>query len=279
MEVPETTESGRRSASACRRASLPSGTTVAAKRLKAPSSQRWKASDAAFLMRQVSVASRLRHHNLVRLLGYNITTDLCVLLYQFAPMGLRREVAHGRLPKAGRSWPTLSWAQRVRVALDAANGLAYLHGAGVTHHDVRSTNVLLFEGFSAKIADYDMFKQLPVNDVESNFVFQVTGASRWYLPPEFTTTGQVTQKGDVFCFGVVLLELLTGNKAKDSKLKLVVHHSAWLRFDPKLNRQYPQTGARKLAKIALGCLKPKPASRPSMATVAREIQECLAGGQ
>ncbi|GJN20746.1 hypothetical protein PR202_gb08163 [Eleusine coracana subsp. coracana] len=255
-------------------------------------------------MRQVSVASRLRHHNLVRLLGYNITTDLCVLLYQFAPMGtlhdtlhftngfssrgedatnalafssdddgkahpafsssrlqagaararwgaavqeqelrwlgLRREVAHGRLPKAGRSWPTLSWAQRVRVALDAANGLAYLHGAGVTHHDVRSTNVLLFEGFSAKIADYDMFKQLPVNDVESNFVFQVTGASRW-----FTTTGQVTQKGDVFCFGVVLLELLTGNKAKDSKLKLVVHHSAWLRFDPKLNRQYPQTGARK----------------------------------
>ncbi|GJM84672.1 hypothetical protein PR202_ga00365 [Eleusine coracana subsp. coracana] len=207
------------------RTSLPSGTTVAAKRLKAPSSQRWKASDAAFLMRQVSVASRLRHHNLVRLLGYNITADLCVLLYQssppWAPSTTPCTVApHGRLAKAGRSWPTLSWAQRVRVALDAANGLAYLHGAGVTHHDVRSTNVLLFQGFRAKIGDYDLFKQLPEKDVEND-----SWCMLWALQVRYH--GPSDPEGrDVFCFGVVLLELLTGNKAEDSKLKLVLHHSA-----------------------------------------------------
>ncbi|GJN20745.1 hypothetical protein PR202_gb08162 [Eleusine coracana subsp. coracana] len=103
----------------------------------------------------VSTASRLRHHNLVRLLGYNITADLRALLYEFASLGTLHDALHGPRGEAvPQGWPAvmmapLSWTQRVQIALDAAKGLAYLHEAGVTHHDVRSTNVLLFQGFRA----------------------------------------------------------------------------------------------------------------------------------
>ncbi|KAK3157674.1 hypothetical protein QOZ80_2AG0125950 [Eleusine coracana subsp. coracana] len=262
------------------KASLPSGMTVAAKRLGTPSVQRRKASDVAFLMRQVSAAARLRHENVVQLLGYCLTADLHVLLYEYADVGTLHDALHGPRPAgAGRVSPspvmttTLSWAQRVQIALDAAKGLAYLHEAGVTYRDVRSTNVLLFQGFRAKIGDYDLFKQLPEKDVENGYAIHATRAAHGYFPPELCVMGLVTQKSDVYSFGIVLVELLTGIKPTDPAFVEALSRGTVPRIDPKLGREYPGDAATKLAMIALWCLKHKSASRPSMATVVTEIKE------
>jgi pto-interacting protein 1 len=150
---------------------LRGGRPVVVKRLEKPSKH---ASNVVFL-RQLSVASRLNHDNFVHLLGYTISNDLRVLVYEYATMGTLHDVLHGdrellgqppapapEQGAAGGGRPVLSWIHRVQIALDAARGLEYLHETvrpAVTHKDVRSTNVLLFEGFRAKIADYNMFSQ------------------------------------------------------------------------------------------------------------------------
>ncbi|GJN20744.1 hypothetical protein PR202_gb08160 [Eleusine coracana subsp. coracana] len=254
-----------------------------------------KASDVAFLMRQVSAAASLRHENVVQLLGYCFTANLRVLLYEFAPLGTLHDALHGPRPAgAGRVSPvtrtTLSWAQRVQIALDAVKGLACLHEAGVTYRDVRSTNVLLFQGFRAKIGDYDLFKQLPEEDVEIGYVIHATRAAHGLC-----VMGLVTQKSDVYSFGIVLVELLTGIKPNDPAFDYALSRGTVPSIDPKLGGEYPEDAATKvglhacpstnlagcssasaclkLVMIALWCLKHKSASRPSMATVVTEIQE------
>ncbi|CAN6305026.1 unnamed protein product [Urochloa humidicola] len=273
------------------RATLPSGTAAVAKRLGTPHSGTWGATENAFLRQQVSVLSMLRHDNLVRLLGYTIAPDLRVLLFEFATAGTLHDFLHGPRgepqPETG-SRPaavTLSWAQRTRIALDVARGLQYLHeAAAVTHWGIRSTNVLLFEGLRAKIADYDVFAQggdLRVPCRRSTDIYV------GYLPPEYVMYGsRVARKADVYSFGVVLLELLTGRKSCDvtqHPSRMLAHWAIpllrkgrveqWI--DPKLGMQYPPAGALKLARIAQQCLQDQPRSRPSMGAVAQMISDIV----
>ncbi|XP_039781288.1 PTI1-like tyrosine-protein kinase 3 [Panicum virgatum] len=280
------------------RATLRGGRAAAAKRLiRAPPAA------AGILREQVAAASKLRHENVVRLLGYSITAGLPVLLYELADVGTLHDVLHGtRPPLAGpRGAPapastsirrpppataTLGWEQRVRIALDAAAGLAYLHAAAVTHRGVRSTSVLLFQGFRAKIAEHDVFKQkqqLADQDLTQTVIRYVPDTEvGYYHPMELMCSGR---KMDVFSFGVVLLELLTGRKPHDNTLpgtRVQQFLMFWARpllaqgrveecIDPKLGDQYPPAGALKLGRIALQCLQDHPASRPSMDTVVRLI--------
>jgi pto-interacting protein 1 len=200
-------------------ATLRGGRHAVVKRLEKPSKH---ASNVVFL-KQLSVASRLRHDNFVRLLGYTISNDLRVLVYEYATMGTLHDVLHGdREALAGQGGggrPVLSWIHRVHIALDAARGLEYLHKLvrpAVTHKDVRSTNVLLFEGFRAKLADYNMFSQAA--DMARLNRSTHTLGSFGYQAPEYAMTGQMTDKSDVYSFGIVLLELLTGRKPLDRTL-------------------------------------------------------------
>ncbi|CAL4933855.1 unnamed protein product [Urochloa decumbens] len=248
------------------RATLPGDRAAAAKRLiiRTPEPDGSAADAGIILKQQVAVASRLRHDNVVRLLGYNITADLPVLLYELAGVGTLHDALHGPEEEAAPAL-RLSWEQRVRIALDAARGLAYLHEAAlpVAHHDVRSSNVLLFEGLRAKIAGHNVFKELEV----------------WNRRP----VSRLTAKSDVYSFGVVLLELLTGRKPFDDTLPRDQHIlDSWAApllaegrveecIDPKLGDQYPPAGALKLGRIAVQCLHVQPTSRPSMDTVARLI--------
>jgi pto-interacting protein 1 len=139
------------------RASLRTGRAAAAKRFIG---RGWRAcyNDLALMRRRLSAASRLRHPNVVRLLRYTATLDLCVILYEFADMGTLHDALHGSGGGA------LSWAQRVLIALYAARGLTYLHGAAVTHGGVRSSKVLMFPGFRAKIAHHDVLRELDDDD-------------------------------------------------------------------------------------------------------------------
>ncbi|KAL6641437.1 hypothetical protein ACP70R_019618 [Stipagrostis hirtigluma subsp. patula] len=275
------------------RASLRGGRAAAAKRLE----RKLSPGDAAVLRRQLAAASRLRHDNVARLLGYTIAGDLGVLLYEFADLGTLHDVLHGpregidpaperrKKPASSRSAaPTrLSWEQRARIALDAARGLEYLHeGAAppVTHRDVRSTNVLLFEGSRAKIGDHDLFKQAPECELNAHVVVHPGAAVYW--PPECLTTGHTTPKFDVYSFGVVLVELLTGRKPEtlwqlrgllDWVTAMVTEDRIEEFMDPKLGGQYPRDEALKLGRIAVQCLQEGPKSRPSMDAVARAIRD------
>ncbi|XP_062183838.1 PTI1-like tyrosine-protein kinase 3 [Phragmites australis] len=269
------------------RVTLRSGRPAVVKRLEKPSK---RATNVVFL-KQLSAASRLKHENFVRLLGYTISGDLRVLVYEFATMGTLHDVLHGdrgvlvrepEQPSIGR--PVLSWAHRVQIALDAARGLEYLHEMvrpAVTHKDVRSTNVLIFEGFRAKIADYNMFSQAA--DMARLNRSTHTLGSFGYQAPEYAMMGQMTDKSDVYSFGIVLLELLTGRKPLDRTLPqgqrslvnwatpILTEDRVQECIDPSLGDEYPPAGALKLSRIAVQCLQYDPAFRPSMGTVARVI--------
>ncbi|KAL8491870.1 hypothetical protein ACS0TY_023460 [Phlomoides rotata] len=142
-------------------AQLNDGKEVAVKKLDVASEPD---SNVEFLT-QVSMVSRLKHDNLVELLGYCVDGNLRVLAYEFATMGSLHDILHGRKGVQGaQPGPTLDWMQRVRIAVDAARGLEYLHEKvqpSIIHRDIRSSNVLLFEDYKAKIADFNLSNQAP----------------------------------------------------------------------------------------------------------------------
>lgn len=114
---------------------------------------------------QVSVISRLKHDNFVDMLGYCLEGDQRLLAYEFATMGSLHDILHGRKGVAGaQPGPALDWMQRIKIVVDAAKGLEYLHEKvqpSVVHRDIRSSNVLLFEDYKAKIADFNLSNQSP----------------------------------------------------------------------------------------------------------------------
>jgi len=266
-------------------ANLSNGKAVAVKKLDVSSEPD---TDSDFLT-QVSVVSRLKHENLVELLGYCVEGNLRVLAYEFATMGSLHDILHGRKGVQGaQPGPTLDWMQRVRIAVDAARGLEYLHEKvqpSIIHRDIRSSNVLLFEDFKAKVADFNLSNQAPDNAarLHSTRVLGTFG----YHAPEYAMTGQLTQKSDVYSFGVVLLELLTGRKPVDHTMprgqqSLVTWATPRLSedkvkqcVDPKLKGEYPPKGVAKLAAVAALCVQYEAEFRPNMSIVVKALQPLL----
>ncbi|CAN8295270.1 unnamed protein product [Cochlearia groenlandica] len=235
-------------------------------------------SDADFLS-QVSMVSRLKHENLIKLLGFCVDGNLRVLAYEFATMGSLHDILHG---------PTLDWITRVKIAVDAAKGLEYLHDKtqpSVIHRDIRSSNVLLFQDYKAKISDFNLSNQAPDNAarLHSTKVLGTFG----YHAPEYAMTGQLTHKSDVYSFGVVLLELLTGRKPVDHTMprgrqSLVTWATPRLSedkvkqcIDPKLNADYPPKAVAKLAAVAALCVQYEAESRPNMSTIVKALKPLL----
>ncbi|KQK07683.1 hypothetical protein BRADI_2g36980v3 [Brachypodium distachyon] len=172
------------------------------------------------LLAQVSMVSRLKHENVVELLGYCVDGSIRVLAYEFATMGSLHDMLHGRKGvKGAQPGPVLSWAQRVKIAVGAAKGLEYLHEKAqphIIHRDIKSSNVLLFDDDVAKIADFDLSNQAP--DMAARLHSTRVLGTFGYHAPEYAMTGQLSSKSDVYSFGVVLLELLTGRKPVDHTL-------------------------------------------------------------
>ncbi|XP_047334772.1 PTI1-like tyrosine-protein kinase 1 isoform X2 [Impatiens glandulifera] len=238
---------------------------------------------------QVSMVSRLKHENFVELLGYCVEGNTRVLAYEFATMGSLHDILHGRKGVQGaQPGPVLDWMQRVRIAVDAARGLEYLHEkvqSSIIHRDVRSSNVLLFEDFKAKIADFNLSNQAP--DMAARLHSTRVLGTFGYHAPEYAMTGQLTQKSDVYSFGVVLLELLTGRKPVDHTMprgqqSLVTWATPRLSedkvkqcVDPKLKGEYPPKGVAKLAAVAALCVQYESEFRPNMSIVVKALQPLL----
>ncbi|GLT90588.1 hypothetical protein SLE2022_085130 [Rubroshorea leprosula] len=266
-------------------ANLDNGKAVAVKKLDVSSEPE---SNVEFLT-QVSMVSRLKHENVVELQGYCVEGNLRVLAYEFATMGSLHDILHGRKGVQGaQPGPVLDWMQRVQIAVNAARGLEYLHEKvqpSVIHRDVRSSNVLLFEDFKAKIADFNLSNQTP--DMAARLHSTRVLGTFGYHAPEYAMTGQLTQKSDVYSFGVVLLELLTGRKPVDHTMprgqqSLVTWATPRLSedkvkqcVDPRLNGEYPPKGVAKLAAVAALCVQYEAEFRPNMSIVVKALQPLL----
>ncbi|KAJ8623545.1 hypothetical protein MRB53_032074 [Persea americana] len=260
---------------------LKNGQTAAIKKLDSS-----KQPDQEFLA-QVSMVSRLKHENVVELVGYSVDGDLRALAYEFATMGSLHDILHGRKGvKGSQPGPVLSWTQRVKIAVGAAKGLEYLHEkAHIIHRDIKSSNVLLFDDDVAKIADFDLSNQAP--DMAARLHSTRVLGTFGYHAPEYAMTGQLNSKSDVYSFGVVLLELLTGRKPVDHTLprgqqSLVTWATPRLSedkvkqcVDTRLGGEYPPKAVAKMAAVAALCVQYEADFRPNMSIVVKALQPLL----
>nr|XP_043629139.1 probable protein kinase At2g41970 [Erigeron canadensis] len=230
---------------------------------------------------QLSMISRLKDEYFYQLCGYCLEKENRILIYQYATMGCLHDILHGRRGGEGdEPGLVLNWDQRVKVAYGAARGLEYLHEKvqpSIVHGDVRSSNVLVFDDFESKIADINL------RNLSSPKVLQTFG----YLAPEDVIVGQLSRKTDVFSFGVVLLELLTGRKPVDNTMprgqqSLITWAIPRLSkdrvkqcVDPRLNDDYPPKAVVKFAAIAALCLQYEAEFRASMGIVVKAMQPLL----
>ncbi|CAD5178321.1 unnamed protein product [Musa acuminata subsp. malaccensis] len=231
---------------------------------------------------EVNYLGQLSHPNLVRLIGYCLEDEQRLLVYEF----MQRGSLENHLFRRSSTVQPLSWNIRMRVALGAAKGLAFLHSdkAKVIYRDFKASNVLLDSNYNAKLSDFGLAKDGPTGD-KSHVSTRVMG-THGYAAPEYLATGHLTTKSDVYSFGVVLLELLSGRRALDRNRPIGEHNLVeWARpflaskrkifrvLDTRLGAQYPLATAQKASFIALQCLSTEARHRPAMAQVVSALEE------
>ncbi|XP_022142500.1 receptor-like kinase TMK3 [Momordica charantia] len=190
---------------------LEDGTKIAVKRMEAGSISS-KALEE--FQSEIAVLSHVRHRHLVSLLGYSTEGTERLLVYEYMPQGaLSKHLFHWKSLKL----EPLPWMTRLSIALDVARGIEYLHSLArqtFIHRDLKSSNILLDDDFRAKVSDFGLVKLAP--DGEKSVATKLAGTFG-YLAPEYAVMGKITTKADVFSFGVVLMELLTGMMALDEE--------------------------------------------------------------
>ncbi|KAG2592263.1 probable serine/threonine-protein kinase PBL23 isoform X2 [Panicum virgatum] len=226
---------------------------------------------------EVLMLSLLHHPNLVKLLGYCTDSNQRILVYEYMPKGSLED----HLLDLPPNWKPLPWHTRMQIAVGAAKGIEYLHEVAnppVIYRDLKASNILLDRDFNAKLSDFGLAKLGPMGD-QSHVSTRVMG-TYGYCAPEYAMTGKLTKMSDIYSFGVVLLELITGRRAIDvdrpSEEQVLVHW-AWpmlrdkKRFmrlaDPLLGRRYPVKGLYQALAVASLCLQEDAASRPGISDV------------
>ncbi|KAK3436156.1 serine/threonine-protein kinase RIPK [Eucalyptus grandis] len=228
---------------------------------------------------EVIFLGQLRHPHLVKLIGYCCEEEHRLLVYEYMPRGSLENQLFRRYSVS------LPWSARMKIALGAAKGLAFLHEAEkpVIYRDFKASNILLDSDYTAKLSDFGLAKDGPEGD-DTHVSTRVMG-TQGYAAPEYLMTGHLTAMSDVYSFGVVLLELLTGRKSVDKtrparEQKLAEWARPMLRdprklgriMDPRLEGQYSEAGARKAAEVAYQCLSHRPKQRPTVGTVVETLE-------
>ncbi|XP_009371460.1 proline-rich receptor-like protein kinase PERK1 [Pyrus x bretschneideri] len=256
---------------------LPNGKEVAIKQLKAGSGQGEREFQA-----EVEIISRVHHRHLVSLVGYCMTGSERLLVYEFVPNNTMEFHLHGK----GR--PTMDWSTRLKIALGSAKGLAYLHEdchPKIIHRDIKAANILLDFKFEAKVADFGLAKLS--SDLNTHVSTRVMGTFG-YLAPEYASSGKLTDKSDVFSFGVMLLELITGRRPVDASQTYVEDSLVeWARpvltraleernfdglVDPKLQNSYDPNEMARMVACAAACIRHSARRRPRMSQVVRALE-------
>lgn len=253
---------------------LPTGAAVAIKKSKIVD----KTQNKQFI-NEVIVLSQINHRNTVKLLGCCLEEEVPLLVYEFVSNGTLFDHIHKR--KSQRSIP---WKIRLKIASETAGVLSYLHSSAtipIIHRDVKSTNILLDENFTAKVSDFGASKLVPLDQVDLNTIVQGTLG---YLDPEYLQTSQLTEKSDVYSFGVVLVELMTGkaplsfSRSEEERI-LSMHFLIALKqnrlgeiVDRSLGGDVDVEQLKEVANLAKRCLRVKGEERPTMKEVAAELE-------
>ncbi|KAK8602299.1 hypothetical protein V6N13_058056 [Hibiscus sabdariffa] len=178
---------------------------------------------------------------------------------------------------------------RLRIAIDAAQGLEYLHHGckpPIIHRDVKTANILLSENMDAKIADFGLSKAIVPSDGHCDVIETTVMGTPGYLDPEYYSSRKLNEKSDVFSFGIVLLELITGQNAvikKDESMHIIQWVSPLIErgdtgsiVDQRLHGEFDANSVSKALEVAMACTRPKSLHRATMSTVLGELNQCLA---
>ncbi|XP_066329133.1 probable serine/threonine-protein kinase PIX13 [Miscanthus floridulus] len=251
------------------------GMVVAVKKLNSESMQGYEEWQS-----EINFLGRLSHPNLVKLLGYCWEDKELLLVYEFMAKGsLENHLFR-------RGCAPLSWELRLKIAIGAARGLAFLHASEkqVIYRDFKASNILLDANYNAKLSDFGLAKLGPTGS-NSHITTRVMG-TYGYAAPEYVATGHLYVKSDVYGFGVVMLEMLSGQRALDpnrpsGQLSLADWTKPYLAdrrklarlMDPRFEGQYNSKQAFQAAQLTLNCLAGEPRSRPSMKEVVETLEQ------
>ncbi|XP_023638434.1 putative receptor-like protein kinase At3g46340 isoform X3 [Capsella rubella] len=249
---------------------------VAVKVLSQSSSQGYKHFKA-----EVELLLRVHHVNLVSLVGYCDEGDHLALIYECMSNGDLKDHLSG---KKGKS--VLKWSTRLRIAVDAALGLEYLHCGCrplIVHRDVKSTNILLDDQFMAKIADFGLSRSFLLG--EESQASTVVAGTLGYLDPEYYSTCRLAETSDVYSFGILLLEIITNQHVIDHAREKA-HITEWVAFvlkegdisrivDPNLHGEYNSPSVSRALELAMKCANPSSEKRPDMSQIITELKECI----
>ena len=256
---------------------LPNGKEIAVKSLKLNSGQGEREFQA-----EVDIISRVHHRHLVSLVGYCTAGTQRMLVYEFVPNNTLEFHLHGP------NRPCMEWSTRVRIALGSAKGFAYLHEdchPRIIHRDIKAANILIDDNFEAKVADFGLAKLS--NDTHTHVSTRIMGTFG-YLAPEYASSGKLTEKSDIYSYGIVLLELVTGRRpinlnTSDDDDTLV----DWARpifrkvegggsfdelVDPRLGDNYDPQEMLRMVSCAAACVRQSARRRPKMSQIVRALE-------
>ncbi|KAF8084052.1 hypothetical protein N665_0736s0012 [Sinapis alba] len=229
---------------------------------------------------EVELLLRVHHINLVSLVGYCDERGHLALIYEYMANGDLKQ----HLSESAGS--TLKWASRLKIAVEAAQGLEYLHVGcepPMVHRDVKSTNILLDDGFEAKLADFGLSRSFSVG-ADTQVATEVAGTPG-YLDPEYYLTNWLNEKSDVYSFGIVLIEIITNQSVIDLTREKA-NIAEWVKIliskgdiekivDSNLSREYDSNTVWKILELAMSCVSHSSSDRPDMSKVVNVLKECL----
>ncbi|KAM7481426.1 hypothetical protein LguiB_006009 [Lonicera macranthoides] len=228
---------------------------------------------------EVVILSQINHRNIVKLHGCCLETEVPLLVYEFIPNGTLSQYIHHE----NEEFP-LSWNLRLRIAIEAATSLSYLHSSAsvpIYHRDIKSSNILLDDKYRAKVADFGTSRSIAID--QTHLTTRVLGTFG-YLDPEYFQSSQFTDKSDVYSFGVVLVELLTSQKPISSTssgegqslatnfIIAMEENRLFDILDARVIREAPKDEIMGVANLANGCLNLNGRKRPTMNEVARGLE-------
>ncbi|GMH17650.1 hypothetical protein Nepgr_019491 [Nepenthes gracilis] len=252
------------------------GSQIAVKRLKV-----WSEKAEKEFAVEVEILGRVRHKNLLTLRGYCAEGQERLIVYDYMPNLSLLSHLHGQ----HSSECLLDWHRRMNIAVGSAEGIAYLHCQAtphIIHRDIKASNVLLDSDFQARVSDFGFAKFIP--DGATHVTTRVKG-TLGYLAPEYAMLGKASESCDVYSFGILLLELVSGRKPLDKPssgltytitewaLPLARQSKFCEMADPKLNGNYDEEVLRRVVIVALMCAQQRPEKRPTMP----EVVELLTG--
>ncbi|XP_023915087.1 probable serine/threonine-protein kinase At1g01540 [Quercus suber] len=229
---------------------------------------------------EVEAIGRVRHKNLVRLLGYCAEGAHRMLVYEYVNNGNLEQWLHGDV---GPCSP-LTWELRMNIILGTAKGLTYLHEGlepKVVHRDIKSSNILLDKQWNSKVSDFGLAKLL---GSESSYITTRVMGTFGYVAPEYASTGMLNERSDVYSFGILVMEIITGRNPVDYSRppeevnlvewlkKMVANRNAEGVLDPKLPEKPTSRALKRALLVGLRCVDPNAQKRPKMGHVIHMLE-------